>query len=146
MSQSWVERFPHANSQLLLKAESLFMSKFTIHQKLEAVSLFASVLEKPIPGDVDFFIVSDDPTLTHRADRWISMTLTNHWQPEFTPDFFFRVGTSLSLESLDGKRNDDRKIYHSILGGRSCVVFTHQQNTQKYLSRFPGAFVVQART
>jgi hypothetical protein len=145
MSIRWVEHFPNANPNLLLNIESLFISKLTIHQQLEAIVLFASALEKKIPKDADFFIVSDDSSLKNNANHWIIMRQDDYWHPEFTPDFFFRVSTNLDPYTVDGKRDFDKNIYQSILDGRKCVVFTREKNTRKYLNTFPNSFVVQAR-
>ena len=145
MSSSWVENFPRADSRLLLNIEALFIEKLTLHQMLEAIVLFASALEELQPKDVDFFIVSDDPNLKDNANRWIAMTQDSYWHPVFTPDFFFRVSTSLDPRSIDGKRDFDLDIYKSILKARQCVVFTRNENVSKYLHAFPNSFVVQTR-
>ena len=144
MSTRWVERFPNADPNLLLMVESFFISKLRIHQQLEAIILFASVLKETQPKDVDYFIVSDDPALTETANHWILMRQDDYWHSAFIPDFFFRVSTSLNPNTMDGKRDFDREIYQSILDGRECVVFNRQENIRKYLNAFPNSFVVQA--
>lgn len=146
MSKKWVEHFPSADPALLTRAEAFFIEKLTIHQQLEAIVIFASVLEEMNPGDVDFFITSNDPSLTKAANEWISMKQGYFWYKDFTPDFFFRVATNLNPDTIDGKRDFDREIYQSILDGRECLVFTKQEHANKYLTTFPNSFVVQKRS
>ena len=109
-------------------------------EKLEAVIIFGSVLNKNNPSDIDYLVVSDDILLN--CDWW-----TVVWRKEPRLEYNGKLPTSLQTENMVNPWGEPapktaKDLVESLKKDKACIILTRPLMEDKYRTSFPSGYLI----